>query len=226
MIFQLMKKLLGNLFFWALHVSNNNTFPPPLSAKKEAELLEKCASGDINARNSLVEHNLRLVVHIVKKYYSASCDQDDLFSIGTIGLIKGVSTFNASKGNRLATYAARCIENEILMYFRAGKKRAQDIHISDPIDTDKDGNALTLSDILSDDSDIVDTIDRKIKLSRLEGIIEKALDKREKNILTLRYGLYGNQELTQHEIAKKFGISRSYVSRIEKAALKKLKPYF
>ena len=118
------------------------------------------------------------------------------------------------------------IANEILMYFRASKKRAQDVHISDPIDTDKDGNALTLSDILSDETDIVDTIDKKIKLSRLEGVIEKALDKREKDILTFRYGLYGNQELTQHEIAKKFGISRSYVSRIEKAALKKLKTYF
>lgn len=226
MFFALIKQLISNLFFFALHVSSNNAFPPPLSAKKEAELLEKSAAGDIDARNKLVEHNLRLVVHIVKKYYGTYSDQEDLFSIGTIGLIKGVSTFNAQKGSRLATYAARCIENEILMYFRACKKRAQDVHISDPIDTDKDGNALTLSDILSDDSDIVDIIDKKIKLSKLGSIIDKALDEREKNIIKLRYGLDGNKELTQHEIAEKFGISRSYVSRIEKSALMKLKPYF
>ncbi len=226
MLFALIKQLISNLFFFALHVSEASSFPPPLSAKKEAELLEKCAAGDITARNTLVEHNLRLVVHIVKKYYGTSGEQEDLFSIGTIGLIKGVSTFKAEKGSRLATYAARCIENEILMYFRSSKKRAQDVRLSDPIDTDKDGNALTLSDILSDDSDIVDTIDKRIKLSKLNGVIEAALDEREKQILEFRYGLNGKAELTQHEIAKKFGISRSYVSRIEKSALTKLKPYF
>ncbi len=226
MLFALIKQLISNLFFFALHVSEANSFPPPLSAKKEAELLEKSAAGDINARNTLVEHNLRLVVHIVKKYYSACNEQEDLFSIGTIGLIKGVSTFKPEKGSRLATYAARCIENEILMYFRSLKKRAQDVRLSDPIDTDKDGNALTLSDILSDDSDIVDTIDKKIKLSKLNSVIENVLDKREKEIIELRYGLNGKSELTQHEIAKKFSISRSYVSRIEKSALIKLKPYF
>lgn len=226
MLFTVIKQLIGKIFFFALHVSPSGNFPPPLSKKKEEELVLKCMEGDINARNTLVEHNLRLVMHITKKYNCQPHQQDDLFSIGTIGLIKGVSSFNPQKGNKLATYVARCIENEILMFFRADKKRALDLHIQDAIDTDKDGNVLTLSDILSDDTDILSAIDRKTKLQKLGGVIEKALTPREKEIITMRYGLNGTKVLTQHEIAKKFGISRSYVSRIETSALKKLKNYF
>lgn len=225
MFLELLSKILSAFFFLALHVTKNGNFPPPLSAKAEKELIEKSANGDIDARNKLVEHNLRLVAHITKKYYGSS-DMDDLISIGTIGLIKGVSTFKAEKGSRLATYAARCIENEILMHFRAGKKSAQDVSFSDTIDTDKNGNTLTLGDIIADDSDIAEQIDTKLKLKRLCEILPIVLDQREKKIITLRYGLGGVEELTQQQIANKLGISRSYVSRIEKAALKKLRPYF
>lgn len=154
-----------------------------------------------------------------KKYYSGQVEQDDLISIGTIGLIKAVSTFNSSKGIRLATYAARCIENEILMHFRNMKKSSQDVFISDPIDTDKDGNALTLLDVIADDSSIVDDIDLKIKSEQLRRYIKESLNPRERTIIELRYGLCGNDELTQREVAKKLGISRSYVSRLEKKAL-------
>lgn len=219
----LILKLAANLYYFALNVTGAGAFPPPLSAKKENELLEKSSSGDIEARNTLIEHNLRLVAHIVKKYYTTGVEQDDLISIGTIGLIKAVSTFKADKGIRLATYAARCIENEILMFFRNKRKTAQDVFISDPIDTDKDGNALTLIDIIADTNDITEEIDTKMKLERLRVIIGGCLDEREKEIITLRYGLYGNNELTQREISKKLGISRSYVSRIEKSALEKLR---
>ncbi|MBR4762090.1 MAG: sigma-70 family RNA polymerase sigma factor, partial [Clostridia bacterium] len=169
-------EIISRLFYLALHVTSPGSFPPPLSAKEESEFLNKAANGDLEARNKLVEHNLRLVAHIVKKYYTAGCDQDDLISIGTIGLIKGISTFKNEKGIRLATYAARCIENEILMYFRNLKKTAQDVYISDPIDTDKDGNTLTLIDVIADESDIAEEIDRKIKVEKLKVIIRGVLD--------------------------------------------------
>lgn len=220
---QLLLQLAANLYYFALHVTGAGSFPPPLSATKENELLEKSRKGDIEARNKLIEHNLRLVAHIVKKYYTTGADQDDLISIGTIGLIKAVSTFKADKGIRLATYAARCIENEILMFFRNQKKSAQDVYISDPIDTDKDGNALTLIDVIADRRDIAEEIDTKMKLERLKVILHGCLDEREKEIITLRFGLSGNEELTQREISQKLGISRSYVSRIEKSALLKLR---
>lgn len=226
MIFNMLFEILGGIYYFALHVVNPGSFPPPLNAKKESELLEKNSKGDIDARNKLIEHNLRLVAHIVKKYYTTGCDQDDLISIGTIGLIKAISTFNANKGIRLATYAARCIENEILMYFRNLKKSSQDVYISDPIDTDKDGNALTLIDVIADDSDIAEETETKIKLDKLKVLLNGTLDKREKTIIDMRYGLDGKEELTQREIAKKLGISRSYVSRIEKAALEKLRRQF
>jgi len=219
----LILQLASQIFYFALHVTGAGAFPPPLSAKTENELLEKSRNGDEKARNMLIEHNLRLVAHIVKKYYATGAEQDDLISIGTIGLIKAVSTFKADKGIRLATYAARCIENEILMFFRSAKKTSQDVFISDPIDTDKDGNALTLIDVIADTRDIPEEIDTKMKLERLRVIIGGCLTDREKEIIYMRYGIGGRNELTQREIAKKLNISRSYVSRIEKSALEKLR---
>lgn len=226
MLLNLLMEIASSIYYFALHVKGAGSFPAPLSASREAELLEKSRGGDQNARNELIEHNLRLVAHIVKKYYNSGADQDDMISIGTIGLIKAVSTFNSEKGIRLATYAARCIENEILMYFRNQKKSAQDVFISDPIDTDKDGNALTLIDVIADGSDIAEEIDTKIKLEKLRVILSGCLDEREKKIIEMRYGLGGREELTQREIAKKLDISRSYVSRIEKSALEKLRRQF
>ncbi len=225
MIFQTLLQIISNIFYLALHVTNNGCFPPPLSSKHEAELLILKEAGDKNAKNKLIEHNLRLVAHVVKKYYTDD-DQDDLISIGTIGLIKAVNTFKPDKKIRLATYAARCIENEILMHFRGNKKYSQDVYISDPIDTDKNGNTLTLIDIIADDSNVEDEIDTKIKIEKLRKILDKTLDKRELQIIKLRYGLDGEKELTQREIAKKLDISRSYVSRIETAALEKLRKKF
>ena len=219
-------KIASAIYYFALHVKGAGAFPPPLSAAREAELLEKSRNGDDGARNELIEHNLRLVAHIVKKYYNTGADQDDMISIGTIGLIKAVSTFNADKGIHLATYASRCIENEILMFFRNQKKTAQDVFISDPIDTDKDGNTLTLIDVIADKSDIADEIDTKIKVEKLRVILPVCLTERERLIIEMRYGLCGREELTQREIAKKLNISRSYVSRIEKSALEKLRKQF
>ncbi len=226
MFLQTFLQIVSNLFYLALHVTSAGSFPPPLSAKKESELLTLKDQGDENAKNKLIEHNLRLVAHVVKKYYTANENQDDLISIGTIGLIKAVNTFKPDKKTRLATYAARCIENEILMHFRNNKKYAQDVYISDPIDTDKNGNTLTLIDIIADEGNIEDELDIKLKIERLKQIVEIALDPRELEIIKLRYGLYGESELTQREIAAKLKISRSYVSRIETAALEKLRSYF
>ena len=226
MFFDLLMKIASAIYYFALHVKGAGVFPPPLTAEREAELLEKSRNGDDGARNELIEHNLRLVAHIVKKYYNTGADQDDMISIGTIGLIKAVSTFNTDKGIHLATYASRCIENEILMFFRNQKKTAQDVFISDPIDTDKDGNTLTLIDVIADKSDIADEIDTKIKVEKLRVILPVCLTERERLIIEMRYGLFGREELTQREIAKKLNISRSYVSRIEKSALEKLRKQF
>ncbi len=225
-VLQLLSNILSNLIYFALHVTTGGSFPPPLSAKAERDLIARMEAGDEDAKNQLIEHNLRLVAHIVKKYYSGQVDQDDLISIGTIGLIKAVSTFNSSKGIRLVTYAARCIENEILMCFRNMKKSAQDVFIGDPIDTDKDGNTLTLIDIIADDDNIVDDIDLKLRIEKLKTFMQESLTPREQTILILRYGLGGKQELTQRMVAKQLGISRSYVSRIEKGALEKLRKLF
>ena len=225
-MFNLILELFSGIYFFALHVVTKGAFPRPLTADEENELLEKSQKGDINARNTLIEHNLRLVAHIVKKYYATGADQDDLISIGTVGLIKAVSTFKGDKNIRLATYAARCIENEILMFFRSLKKNAQDVFISDPIDTDSQGNALTLIDVIADKSDIVEVLDTKLKIQKLRLIINGVLDERELEIIRLRYGIDGYPELTQRDIAKRLGISRSYVSRIEKSALEKLRRKF
>lgn len=216
-------KILSGIYFFTLHVASGGSFPKPLSAKRERELLLLAQNGDKEAKDTLINHNLRLVAHIVKKYYAGNCDNEDLISIGTIGLIKAVYTFNADKGIRLATYAAKCIENEILMYFRNLKKSSQDVYISEPVDSDSEGNAITLIDIIADDVDIVEEIDKQMKLKKLPALIESELDPREKEIINMRYGLGGTEELTQREIAKKLNISRSYVSRIEKSALIKLR---
>ncbi|WP_302823436.1 RNA polymerase sporulation sigma factor SigK [uncultured Anaerotruncus sp.] len=217
---------LCNLLYFALHVTGTGSFPRPLSAKEEHECLDRIAAGDEAAKACLIEHNLRLVAHIIKKYYSTFKDQDDLISIGTIGLIKAVSTFNTDKGTRFATYASRCIENEVLMHFRNKKKSAQDVYISDPIDTDKDGNSLTLGDIMSEEDNIIDCIDLHIKSEQLYDFIACCLDERERQIIVMRYGLGGTRPLTQREVAKKLEISRSYVSRIEKKAIGTLRTRF
>ena len=203
-----------------------NSFPKPLSAADEQKYVNLFLNGDENARNKLIEHNLRLVAHIIKKYYTQNGDQDDLISIGTIGLIKGVSSYRPDKGVRLATYASRCIENEILMYFRSLKKSAGDLSLSDSIDTDKDGNALSLMDTISSDEDLLESISAKETRTQLLHYVESTLSKREQHILALRYGLGGAKPKTQRETADICGISRSYVSRIEKKALTKLKQAF
>ena len=217
---------LSNVFYMALHVVNSGSFPKPLTAAREQECLTAYREkGDLEARNELIEHNLRLVAHIIKKYYSSVRDQDDLISIGTIGLMKAIGTYRLDKNIRLATYASRCIENEILMHFRSNKKTAQDVSISDPIDTDKDGHPLTLMDVIAEDDTIIEDLDLKINAEKLYRYIRDILDDREKEIIEWRYGLVGGG-LTQREVAKKLNISRSYVSRIEKKALEKLKKRF
>ena len=205
-----------------LRLSSASSFPKPLTAREESEYLERYSRGDIEARNILIERNLRLVAHIVKKYYTQSCDQDDLISIGTIGLIKGISSYKPDKGVKLATYASRCIENEILMYFRSAKKSANDLSLSDSLDTDRDGNSLSLMDVICVDDDMLDNIAGEELRGLLRGQIGK-LDPREREIITLRYGLDGVSPLPQREVAKKLGISRSYVSRIEKKAIEHLR---
>lgn len=206
----------------SLRISGGGSFPKPLTAEEERMYLKRSAEGDLEARNILIERNLRLVAHIMKKYYSQSADQEDLLSIGTIGLIKGISTFDPSKGARLATYAARCVENEILMYFRAQKKTAGDVSLSECIETGKDANALSLMDVICADEDLFENLSTKEMNRQLYDAMARALTPRERTILILRYGLGGRDALTQREIAAKCGISRSYVSRIEKKALKSL----
>lgn len=221
-----MAAVLEHLLYFALHLEGNGAFPKPLTAKEERDCFEQMKEGSREAKNKLIEHNLRLVAHIAKKYYAMSGEQDDLISIGTIGLIKAVNTFSYDKGTRFATYASRCIENEILMHFRNLKKTASDVYINDPIDSDKDGNALTLMDVVSDENCMIDNIDLRIKSQKLYEYIEKSLGEREKLIIQLRYGLGGRRPMTQREIAKMMKISRSYVSRIEKKALITLRKCF
>lgn len=203
------------------------SFPKPLSTKEEQEYLKQCKRGSGEARDTLIKCNLRLVAHIVKKYNTGDREIDDLISIGTIGLIKAIDTFDMDKGIRLATYASRCIDNELLMMLRSDKKQSRDVYLYEPIGSDKEGNEINLLDIIeSVDEDIVDIMDLGEKVKKLYCYVEEALTEREKEIIRLRYGLERKQEATQREIAEKMGISRSYVSRIEKKALGKLRTEF
>ena len=220
MFFNLISIIKDMLFFTGSY--SNEVFLDPLSSKEELECIKLKESGDKNARNKLIEHNLRLVAHIVKKYDKNNIDTDDLISIGTIGLIKGVDTFSSDKGVKITTYCARCIENEILMYFRSNNKYSKDISINEAIGFDKDGNEIAILDILKTPKpDFIEDINIKDKINLLNKYI-KVLNSREKEILVMRYGLNNTEELTQKVIAKKLGISRSYVSRIEKRALTKI----
>ena len=209
------------------YISSNNLFPEPLSAEEERECLQQMAEGDEEAKNILIERNLRLVAHICKKYSTTNVEQDDLISIGTIGLIKGISSFEASKGVRLATYASRCIENEILMHLRSIKKLGAEVYLDDPIGKDKDDNTVTLQEVLeNNDKSIEESVDLKLKVKNLYEKMKEVLKLREKTILELRFGLDGNKPKTQNQIAEMMGISRSYVSRIETKAIDKLAKEF
>lgn len=223
-VLELIFGLLSRLsMIFILHVTGAGAFPRPLREEEEQRLIKSAGEGDMKARNKLVEHNLRLVAHIVKKYYNTGADPDDLVSIGTIGLIKAINTFNAGKNIRLSSYASRCIENEILMYFRGTKKNALDVSMNEEIDSDADGNSLTLSDVMAVEDSIVDDLDLKMKVECLSGFIKECLTPREALIIRMRYGLDDKKPLTQREVASALKISRSYVSRIEKKALLKLK---
>lgn len=223
-MFVLFDSIVQSLVFLISFISGSNSFPKPLSAKEEQKYIERMEKGDLEARNILIEHNLRLVAHIAKKYSGSTRDSEDLISLGTIGLIKGISSYDSTKGTRLATYAARCIENEILMLMRTNRKSQGDVSLNEPIGTDKEGNQILLMDIIgTDEEDVIKEIDYKIQTKRLYENIETLLDDREREIIRLRYGLASGNEMTQREIAKLLGISRSYVSRIEKKAVAKLK---
>ena len=215
--------LFANTLLFSLRLSGGGSFPKPLSAAEEREWLARYAQGNPEARNVLIERNLRLVAHIIKKYYTQNSDQEDLVSIGTIGLIKGISSFDPAKGARLATYAARCIENEILMYFRSQKKLQNEVSLSDSIDSDREGDALQLMDVVGVDDTMLEDLHDRDSALRLRTLVKTCLTTREAEIIRLRYGLGGALPLTQREVASAFGISRSYVSRIEKRALEKLR---
>lgn len=215
--------LMLNALCFPLHLPNTGSFPRPLKPAEERAYLERSAQGDLEARNLLVEHNLRLVSHILKKYYVQPGDQDDLISIGTIGLIKGVTTFKPDRKVRLATYASRCIENEILMYFRSQRKYQGDVSLSDALEADQEGNALSLMDVIRVDDDMLETLDAQESCARVRRCVQTCLTEREARVIALRYGLDGAVPRTQREIAAQCGISRSYVSRLEKKALEKLR---
>lgn len=205
--------LLMNSFLLMLRIVPGDSFPKPLSREEEQLHLERWMQGDIDSRNILVEHNLRLVAHIIKKYFTQTEDIDDLISIGTIGLIKGINTYKPDKGVRLATYASRCIENEILMHFRSNKKSAGDLSLSDALDVDSEGNGLSVMDVVAMEEDLADALGSREFCGCLRGCIARTLDKREAQIISLRYGLDGREPRTQRETAQLCGISRSYVSR-------------
>ena len=209
------------------YITGTNLFPEPLTPEEEKTALEKFADGDEEARNLLIEKNLRLVVHVCKKYANANIDQDDLLSIGTIGLIKGVNSFNVEKGSKLSTYVSRCIDNEVLMYLRSTKKLNAEVYLNEPIGKDKDDNVITLEEVLENDNkSIEEIVDIKMKIKKMYHKIKEVLKDREKMIIELRFGLKGEKPKTQKEIAKMLGISRSYVSRIETKAIEKLAEEF
>ena len=214
--------LMLNTLLYSLQLQTGS-FPKPLTPEEERFYLERSAKGDLEARNILIERNLRLVAHIMKKYYSQTSDQEDLISIGTIGLIKGITTFDGSKGAKLATYAARCVENEILMHFRSQKKSSQDVSLSDYIETGTDGAALSLMDVVSEDEDLLERLTNKEAVRNVSRAVRECLTDQEKLIICMRYGLEGYTPSRQREVAAVTGISRSYVSRIEKRALGKLR---
>ncbi len=224
---EILRSILSNFLFFFLHLSNGSSFPKPLPAEEEKRLLYQMKNhSDVKAREKLIEHNLRLVSHIVKKYYSDYNEQEDLISVGTMGLIKGIDSFKAEKGVKLATYVSRCIENEIFMYFRSKKKDAVLLSIEEPLESDSNGNPLTLMDILSTEYDFDEQITLKQQIKQLYQFIEELPDEREKEIIIRRYGLYNKKEMTQREIAALMGISRSYVSRIEKKVINQLREKF
>lgn len=226
MITNLLTALIGGLSYLILNVASGQHFPPPLSAEEERTLFRRLKeSGDEDARTALIEHNLRLVAHIVRKYYASQLGQDDLVSIGTIGLIKAIDSYDVRNGARFATYASKCIQNEILMHFRAQKKTMCEVSINETIDTDRDGNPLTYIDIIRIDDTIADDIDEKWKIRRLIRFIKEELDERERRVIVMRYGLGNTPAVTQREVAAALGISRSYVSRIEKSVLERMSRY-
>ena len=221
-----LSKILMRFISLILGIEQFESFPPPLNKEEEAEAFKKMRSGDKKARELIIERNLRLVSHIIRKYYSTYQQADELLSVGSFGLIKAVDSFKSEYGTRFATYGAKCVQNEILMYFRSQKKQQNEVSINDTIDVDKDGNPLTYLDVISTDENIADNIDLKIHTTKLLHLVKEVLDEREKEIITLRYGLEGYKPLTQREVAAYLKISRSYVSRIEKRALEKLRDAF
>lgn len=225
-MFSQILSMLSGFFHLILGIDQPQHFPPPLSADTEREYFLKMEAGDTAARQELILHNLRLVSHIVRKYYASAKNSEDLVSIGTLGLIKAVDTFRVSEGAKFATYAARCIQNEILMHFRSQKKLSSEISLNETIDVDRDGNPLTYIDVISCDESLTSEIERKITSERALRYVNTVLDSRERQIITMRYGLYHTKPMTQREIAEILHISRSYVSRIEKSALEKLQDAF
>ena len=220
-VFMLFQSMM-NFIYLFLRVSGGQNFPPPLSPEEEKMYFKMAKEGDALAREKLIEHNLRLVAHIVKKYYTSNKNQEDLISVGTIGLIKAIDSYDLNNGTKFATYAGKCLQNEILMYFRSQKKTANEVSINETIDVDKDGNPLTYIDIIACEDTIADDLDIKTKSAKALKIINQELSEREKDIIIMRYGLGKEKAITQREIANKLGISRSYVSRIEKSALEKI----
>ena len=209
-----------------LGINTPNSYPPPLCAEEEKRLFIKAEGGSSAAREKLILHNLRLVSHIVRKYYASSPNQEDLVSVGTVGLVKAVDSFEDSNGARFATYASRCIQNEILMYFRSQKKLAQEVSLSETIDIDRDGNPLTYIDVICSDDNVADDVEIKIRTQKMMRLMKTELSPRERRIICMRYGIGGAKPLTQRETSERLGISRSYVSRIEKSALQKLREAF
>ena len=221
-----MLEFLTRIIFFALHLDNYGLFPPPLTQDEEAEYIEKLKNGDKYAKDKLVNHNLRLVAHIIKKFNVNDNENEELISVGTLGLIKAINSFDAEKGVKLATYASRCIENEILMYFRNKKKTALDISLDEPIETDSEGNPLTLIDIIAVDDNVPDECITKNNLRLMMQFVDEMKNQREKNIIIMRYGLDGSEPKTQNEIAEMYGISRSYVSRLETKIIGRLRKKF